>query len=132
MTTSDFTFAQNKRAKAPEEVHVRMVSYQRWDALKSQVGRLGERTTSFSSAAWAFVGIAAGAFTSLLSWWPAFAAMTPDLRAAFGWVWVVLVSVAVLGAGAAIVAFLADRTIQGGRAISIESVLEEMARLEEE
>lgn len=133
MTTpsNDFTVAQNLTVKVPEEVRAHMIPYKRWDALKSQVRDLGERSSSFSSAAWAFVGIAVTAAASLLSWWPAFAAMTPSLQAQFSWVWVVLVALLAVGTGVAIALFLADGKIQTGREASVKAVLAEMEILQD-
>ena len=124
-----FTFAQSMKAKQPEEVNVYMIPYKRWDALRTQIKELGQPTTGFSSAKWAFVGIAATAAASLLTWWPAFAAMDGEMRGGFTWVWVVLFSALVLGVGVACALFLADRKIQEGRGASVAAVLKEMDML---
>lgn len=130
-TEGSLTFAQPMKAKAPGEVEVHMIPHKRWDALKSQVRALGERTSSFSSAGWAFVGIAVTAITSLLAWAPAFAAMSVELRSEFSWVWVVLVATLAVGVTVSVALFLADRKIQAGRSASVESVLAEMKLLED-
>lgn len=111
---------------APAEVEAHMIDTRQWRSLRRKIEALAYLEKGFASAAWAFAGLAISGFIALLTWLPAFRALTFQLQAEFAWVWVVLAALTVLGVGVSIALGIAHKTIHGNKATSVASVLEDM------
>ncbi|MDN3310639.1 hypothetical protein QWJ90_06825 [Microbacterium oryzae] len=100
-----------------------------WVRLRARVERLKKQRREFSAAAWAFVGVGVSAIFSMVSWAPAYRALTDAQQMEFAWVWPALVAALVAGVVFAIGGFWGAHVMKDAAAETVDSVAAYMDEL---
>lgn len=103
-----------------------MLDRHRWDALKGKVSGLGDQSQWMQSAAWGLAGVAVSGVFAIIAWAFTYESLAEDLRAQFGWMWTVLVTITAIGVAGATCLFFADRGQSSARRTAAAAVLDDM------
>lgn len=110
----------------PKEERAIAVRRKDWDRIRRRLESVKGQRKEFSSAAWAFVGIAVSAIFAGIAWDPAYRTMAAPARPDAAWVWPTLINIGIAATIIAAATFWFSRQSKASEAASIEEILEDM------
>lgn len=97
-----------------------------WVRIRTRIERLKKQRREFSAAAWTFVGLGISAVLTMLTWAPAYRALTGPQQAEFAWVWPALIGALILGVVVSVGAFWGAHIVKDAAAETIATVAGDM------